>query len=291
MSEPTFYIGEPNVLAFSEGVNRLRDFFLARGFVEVHTQDRLSILAACEDPSTVATYTYCGQVWPLPQTGQMWLEYELLNRPNVPGVFCVSTSYRQEPHPIPGRHRVIFPMFEFESRGTMDDLRLLEQELCMHLGLGVESDFTHMTYDIAARHYNTTELTSAHERQMETDFGRVVFLETFPIHTSPFWNMKREGTTHAHKIDVIIDGMETIGSAERSCDAQEMRHEFYTISNGQYAQTLFNLFGRERVEAELEAFLALPFVPRYGGGIGMTRLIRALTREQVLSMAPVGALV
>ena len=47
-------------------VNKLRNFFLEKGFSEVHTQNRLSILAACEDPFNVATYNYAGQVWPLP---------------------------------------------------------------------------------------------------------------------------------------------------------------------------------------------------------------------------------
>ena len=51
----------------------LRSFFLNKDFLEVHTQNRLSILAACEDPTTVATYDYAGEIWPLPQTGQMWL--------------------------------------------------------------------------------------------------------------------------------------------------------------------------------------------------------------------------
>ena len=78
-----------DIVAFSKTVNTLRGFFLAKGFIEVHTQDRLSILAACEDPTTVATYEYEGSVWPLPQTGQMWLEYELLTKPELPGVFCV----------------------------------------------------------------------------------------------------------------------------------------------------------------------------------------------------------
>ena len=63
------YIGERDVVAFSEVVNKMRQFCLSKGFVEVNTQDRLSILAACEDPTTVATYNYAGQVWPLPQTG------------------------------------------------------------------------------------------------------------------------------------------------------------------------------------------------------------------------------
>ena len=66
---------------YSETVDLLRSFFLSKNFLEVHTQNRLSILAACEDPETVATYEYNGQIWPLPQTGQMWLEYELLSNP------------------------------------------------------------------------------------------------------------------------------------------------------------------------------------------------------------------
>ena len=76
---------------FTNTVNTLRNFFLDRGFLEVHTQNRLSILAACEDPFNVATYKYAGEVWPLPQTGQMWLEYELLSKPESKGFFCVST--------------------------------------------------------------------------------------------------------------------------------------------------------------------------------------------------------
>ena len=104
---------------FTDVTSRLRQFFLDKNYLEVHTQNRLSILAACEDPTTVATYNYNGQIWPLPQTGQMWLEYELLTKPELNGVFCVSTSYRQEQNPVPGRHDTIFPMFEFESHGGM----------------------------------------------------------------------------------------------------------------------------------------------------------------------------
>ena len=77
---------------FTNAVIALRSFFLSKDFVEVHTQNRLSILAACEDPTTVATYNYAGEVWPLPQTGQMWLEYELLRNPSVNGFLRSSYS-------------------------------------------------------------------------------------------------------------------------------------------------------------------------------------------------------
>lgn len=267
-----------DIVAFNNTTEKLRAFFHARGFVEVHTQDRLSILAACEDPTTVATYQYEGAVWPLPQTGQMWLEYELLTKPALPGVFCVSTSYRNEPNPVPGRHERIFPMFEFESKGSVEDLCALEGELCEFLGLGKKEAFPHASWEALAAHYHTDDVTSEHERMMAHEFGRVVFLEEFPEHTSPFWNMRRTGT-RAHKIDVIIDGMETIGSAERSIDKDDMRTRFHSISGGEYAALLYRLFGKERVQKELDEFLSLNFFPRYGGGIGITRLMKALSRE------------
>lgn len=69
---------------FHNAVSLMRSFFLSQGFLEVHTQDRLSILAACEDPDTIATFEYDGQKRPLPQTGQMRLEYELLKNPKLP---------------------------------------------------------------------------------------------------------------------------------------------------------------------------------------------------------------
>ena len=55
-----------------------------------------------------------------------------------------------------------------------------------------------------------------------------------------------------------------------------MWHQFHTISEGMYAELLFGQFGKERVEKELKDFLAHDFIPRVGGGIGLTRLIRAI---------------
>jgi aspartyl/asparaginyl-tRNA synthetase len=118
---------------------------------------------------------------------------------------------------------------------------------------------------------------------MLTDFGPVVFCQDFPVYTSPFWNMKKKGDSHANKIDVIIHGHETIGSAERSTNVTEMTHEFHTISDGKYAKKLFELFGKDRVENELHEFMDLTFVPRVGGGIGVTRLINALQKGALMN--------
>ena len=267
---------------FTEVTRQLRSFFDDRGFQEVHTQNRLSILAACEDPTTVATYNYSNQIWPLPQTGQMWLEYELLTRPELPGCFCLSTSYRQEQNPTEGRHELIFPMFEFEAPGTFDDLIKIEEDLCCYLGFR-PCIYPIKKYTEWQKEFNTTdELNHEHEELIseslaegQTHCSGVGFITHFPYSTSPFWNMKKEGD-FANKCDVIIGGMETIGSAERSADTVEMREQFHTISDGEYASLLYELFGEERVEKELEEFLSYDFFPRFGGGIGITRLISAM---------------
>jgi aspartyl/asparaginyl-tRNA synthetase len=277
----------PTHQEFHKCVQKMRSFFEGKGFIEVHPQNKLSILAACEDPTTMATYNYSGNVWPLPQTGQMWLEHYLLDHPEEPGFFCISTSYRNEPNPVPGRHDKIFPMCEFETKGGLDVLIELEKELLEHLGFSKDmypnNEYPLDTYDNVAERYGVSELEHEHEDRLEKDHGPVFFLTDFPERTSPFWNMKLyEGGKHAKKVDVIIHGIETIGSAERSCDKEEMRHTFNTISNGEYANTLFAQFSKERVQGELNEFMKKQFIPRCGGGIGVTRMIRAMKMSNLL---------
>ena len=283
---------------FTTVTHKMRSFFDERGFLEVHTQNRLSILAACEDPTTVTTYQYAGELWPLPQTGQMWLEYELLNNPDVPGFYCLSTSYRQEQNPVEGRHELIFPMFEFEMPGTFDDLLKMESDLCTHLGFKADHgrapldgiDFPGGNYLSMCGKYTASDniLTDYHESLMYKEYGDVFFLTHFPYNTSPFWNMKKspvKGSTGgdvALKCDVIMGGMETIGSAERADDVDEMREQFHTISNGGYSRLLYNLFGKERVLKELDEFLQHDFIPRFGGGIGVTRMISAMKKAELM---------
>ena len=66
------------------------------------------------------------------------------------------------------------------------------------------------------------------------------------------------------KTDVIMFGQETIGSAERSCNADEMYKGFMEISGGEYSSLLFEHFTRGRVLNELEQYLSHDFFPRFG---------------------------
>lgn len=266
---------------FHNVVQRLRSFFIKEGFIEAHLQNRLSILAACEDPGTIAKFNYMDSVFPLPQTSQMWLEHLLLNDPSVPGYFSVATSYRDEPDPVPGRHDKIFPMFEFELKGNFDAMTDMKKRLLVHLGY---DNISEDTYENIANIYNVHEIEHEHEAQLAKDYGHAFLLKDFPRYTSPFWNMKKsdEDPNIYKKCDTILSGAETIGAAERSCNPEQMLHDFKTISNGEYAKTIYRQFGKERVDAEMNEFLSKNFFVRSGGGIGVTRLIKSMKQEKLM---------
>lgn len=279
---------EPRV--YDRVISRLRDFFTSKGFIEVEVQSCLGVVKACEDPFTVKAFEFNGQTWPLPQSAQMNLEEILLDNPDIKGVFCISTSYRDEPNPVEGRHLKVFPMVEFEGRGDVQDLMRLESELLDHLGFtrdeyldtyGQIPQYHGVRYEDACEYYDVDELNDQHEEDLCKNHP-VVFLTEFPSRTSPFWNMKYAGNGIHKKVDVIIHGQETIGSAERSCSREEMLKAFNTIMGGKYAAKLYELFGEKRVLEEVQAYLAKEFTPRYGAGIGLTRLIRGMQLEGLL---------
>jgi len=267
-----------NTPTYNEVISKLRSFFVKRNFLEVSTQNRLSILAACEDPFNVGMFNYAGSCWPLPQTGQMWLEYELLKNPDVEGYFCLTTSYRMEKNPVDNRHDLIFPLFEFEMKGGMDKLIEMERDLLQHLGYDSEKFFENK-YNNLSKKYGVKELEHEHEQQLYDDVTPTFFITDFPEHTNPFWNMKRNDDATSNKVDVILSGQETIGSAEREVDKDVMRESFNTIMDGRYKEKLFELFGKERTLQELDEYLEFDFFKRCGGGIGVTRLIRSMKME------------
>lgn len=261
-------------------VDKLRAFFQSNGFVEVCVQNQLSVLSACEDPTTMSIFSYGGLVWPLPQTGQLILERELLRNPLGPrGYFCITTSYRNEHSPIPGRHDGIFPMVDYEMRGGVSELSALQKKLLDFLGFDkfYTNEYPGGEYLEVTEKFGE-EGAGAREGKLRREYGPVYFLRNDAETPSPFWNAK--------KMDVILHGIETIGGGERLCDAYAMRRRFYEVDGGRYASILFSHFTRERVEKELDEYLCFPQLERSGGGIGLLRLLNALKRSGLESAVP-----
>jgi aspartyl/asparaginyl-tRNA synthetase len=272
-----------DVQLYHELIQKMRNFFLIKGFTEIPDGIRLAILAACENPHSIMTYNITDEkgesvTYPLQQTNQMVLEEVLLENPELEGVFCITTSYRDEKNPIPSRHKKVFKMVEFEMKGNMKDLVKFQSELLEYLGFDKPIEVNYE--DVCEEYGGVSILEDEHESRMWKEKGSVISLQNFPRRTNPFWNMIGQGNGLFNKVDVILYGQETFGSAERSCNVNEMREMFYTIEDGKYSEKLFELFGKERVEEELEEFLKHDFIPRVGCGIGFSRLLRAYELNQ-----------
>lgn len=267
--EPSFFSSK----VFHCVTKKIKDFFEEKGWSEIYNQNRHSILT-CIDLDGIITYTYKGMTLPLPQSSEIWLDYELLQEPEIPGFFSISSSYN--------KHDGFLPKLEFVSKGSIEDLIKLESELLKHMGFDKEHDFTRDTYMNITNKYNIEKIENEDMIKLDEDYGPIFFLTDFPEHTSPFWNIERKNKKDSNKVDVIIHGEKTISSSEKSCDSIEMRRCFYTINDGGYANTLFDKFGQENVKKELELFFNSNFFQRYGGSIDITRLIKGLTKSQLI---------
>lgn len=271
----------------------LRTFFHNKGFIEAYAMSRLSVLMGCENAATVVPVQFGADKYPLPQSSQLSMEYDLLLDARRQGLFTSTTSYRNEPDPVPGRHAYVFKLFETEFTGTVDKLIALESELIHSLGYRplqngysgpkTKHGFPIIYYRDAAQQFKVLELTNEHEKLLGQMYGPVVFLRRFPAITDPFFNMLRLPNGDAEKLDVLIDGVEVFGSAERSCDPVQMRKDFLSITGGTYAAHLFETFGKERVMRELDdLYLKLNFVPRCGFGLGIGRLILSMQKQHLI---------
>ncbi len=262
---------------YHKTVSRLREFFTSRGFIELHPNPRQSFLTIADDVSTITTYNYEGENYLLPQTTHMWLEFELLKNPHLPGVFCCSTSYRQHKNPVPGRHENIFPIFDFEMAGGIQSMVNLQRELLEHLDFDM-SKYKEFTYDNLTLDLGVKQIDAATETLIGQNVSPVTVVTDMPNSINRSWYAKRD-EGHVKSSDVILFGMETIGASERATNPENMRERFYQMQDGNFAKTLFETFGQKRVEKELGEFLSLEFFPRSTGSIGLTRMIRAM-REQ-----------
>lgn len=274
---------------FSKLSGKLHSFFRNKNFIEAYYQNHLDILTACENPKSIGEFKYYDETFPLRQTNQMGLEYAILENPF--NYYCFTTSYRLEPNVNEGRHNTIFPMCEFEiMKGNMKDLIEFETELIK--SLGYRGRFIEIDYEDACNYYNTHEIDDEQENDLCKRFAPVVFLKNFPQRTDPFFNMQKNKDGYFDKVDVLmlgvntlgqVRGMETIGSAVRSCNVDQMRKEFKTSVGGEFSKTLYEKFGKERVDKELEEYYSMDMIPRSGGGIGFTRLLNFMRYHNLLN--------
>lgn len=294
----TFAIDPYPISLYDEMVRGTRTFCHDDSLEEVHAGVGMLRLRACEDPDTMVVAAWKGgkkdgeapDYIPLPQSEQMGLENRLMvegRDTDAMGYFCMSTSHRDEDDLASGRRLRVFPILEVEKWGGFDCLLRWQADYLRHMGFETPVVVDYRDY---AQYRGVTFLNNDDERALAKDAGPVVQLVNHPAGEDdhgdswPFFNMKWEKDergVYARKCDVIIDGVETFGSAERESCPLTMREQFYRSVNGRYAQRLFADMGEATIIAELEAYLGLFDSrkaldnTRFGMGVGFTRFMAA----------------
>ena len=269
-----------NSLDFTDITKKLRRFFDKKGWVEVYTQNTLHLLSVHEDTNILSNFNYDGMIWPLPQTAKITLDYELLKHSDWKGVFCLSTCFKNSSDQLDTSDNKIVPMYEFIMRGNMEDLIHIEAELLHYLGLGEIDQFVYKKYSTLLEKYDINELNN---KLIYDDIGSVVFLKEYPNDNSTFWNTKLATNKLTLKnINVIINGIKVIHSAEMSVNKEDMREQFNKMNNKNYTNILFSNYGKERVEKEVEDYLKLDFFTRAGGYIDITKFINIMKLNNLL---------
>lgn len=232
------------------------------------------------------------------------LDYELLKNPNCRGLYNLNSN----------------PSLEFVGRGSLANMRELLSELMQMLGF--QAPKTLLYEDMCAR-YQCTLLGPVHELLMQQEFGNVLSLEIFPERTWPFWNtrcqeneikyhvgsmeqqreaikyqnlqeqvekIKQDGNAFVclqdksyNQMEILLYGKRAVVSSERCTDPKSLEERFYRYADRIYSLSLFNQYGKDKINQELENFLALPMEPYFGGTIHLNVLMRAMRFANLLN--------
>jgi len=226
-------------------IHLLRQFLDKLNFIELFTQNMLSILTVCDDPKTMCTFNYGGYVWPLPQSSIIWLEYELLKNPDFNGIYTVCTTYKNDPNYTKKISENIFeadivtPKFEFLTFGQYSDIILIITNLLQELGF--LDKYTFVNYNQIAKRRGSSDLDIDDVAPTKV----VTVVEHVPVQK---WGMK-----YISKVYILQKEIMTF--AEHLTNSNELLETFLTLDDGHLSEYLYAQFSKERVDNELFKFI------------------------------------
>lgn len=237
---------------YSNLINMIRKFFNKQNFIEVHTQNKLSLLSACNEYKLMCTFNYGGYVWPLPQSSITLLYYDLLKYSHLPGIYTICTSYKNDPNYTKMMAENIFeadivsPLFEFITFGTYNDIYKTIIDLLEDLGFN-NSKYKIIKYGDVAKRRGVTIISPSDELNIGSTNADIVFLENIPILK---WGMKQTSK-------VIVNKLEILSFSEHIKEPRDIIESFLTVDNGQLSDFLYSQFSKERIDDELYKFAKL----------------------------------
>jgi hypothetical protein len=270
--EQSLYV---NPFFFHYVTNATRFFFLENGFIETYEQSNLSVINSCKHLNSCCLFDMYKFCHSLPQSNEIWLDYEITKYNNQTGFFCISTHYTNDSL---GIKNSIIPCLEFSIKGGMFELEKMLRSLLTSLGYKNKCKFNTIMYKNILSTYNVTNITpSVYNKIAETDNG-VIFIKNYTFNEDTFWNDFQENEIY-NKITILLDGKETITATQKSKSSEFMRNNFKNRSD---FNKLCEIFGEYRVLGELEGYLELPFSDRCTGKINLINLIGSMHKESLI---------
>ena len=244
-----------NYTAYDKVIYKIRFFFKEKGFIEVFTQNNFSVI---EPMTNSELFTQHSPEIYYPQTKQIQLDQFLLENPQESGFFSISYQFQEN---------TLYPFIEFTSN---DNIRQFYTEFFNYMGLN--QSVSENEYDDICNFYEINTLTDDIFSRINQDYGTISCIDNFPERVTSSWNIQWNDTeSHYYKNMILINGINIMNLFEKSCNTVKMYNMFHT--DNIYLQQLYQRFGEDRVENELNEFLQKDFLPRIGGTIDITKII------------------
>lgn len=243
---------------------KVRKFFDDRYLIEVGETNH-TITSICEmNPSDLLVCKKNGMIYGLPQSNLKWIQYLLHKNEYNSGLYMVSTSYHKgELNEV---HSKIYPVFEFAKYGTFDDLLELLVEFCNEILNIQKKDIVY----IYPENINILDKTQCYSHFK--DIKCVITTGLDSAFNKFFWTYDNMNERQYKVTAIILYGHVVLLGGERHNNNQKMMYDVYTLNKGQYVNTLYNLFSKQRVEDELSLYANVKLISRFGASIHLNLL-------------------
>lgn len=253
--------------------NSIRNYLIQNNFIESYVQNRLSNLNSCKNIFNACLFDMYKFCYCLPQSNEIWLEYEMIKYNKQSGFFCQSSLYFNHNN---GLDNYIEPAMEFSLIGGLFELEKLFRGLLKHMGYTNNIfNYKSIDYKDILLLFQLEVLTEKIKIPKLSEDKTIYFVKNIPKNDDTTWNDYDQNGIY-NKIIVIIYGKVVFYGIQKSNEIEKMRNIY--LERNDYP-ALCEFFGEERVLGELESYLELPFMDRCTGKIKISSLIELMNKE------------
>jgi hypothetical protein len=253
-----------DIQEYNKFIVKVRHFFESKGFIEV-PETTHTLTTTCEmDPDDLVLCRKNGMIVCLPQSNLKWIQYLLFNaRRN--GLFMTGISYNRGTM----EDKKIHPILDFAAHGTIDDLLQILTDFCKYMDLGKP---------LYINPWGINILKDSECEKYKDKSSCIITNGLDKIFNKYFWQYKLVDTQYK-VASLILYGKRIILGGERSTDINKMMFDMYTIDNGEYIKTLYNIYNMKHVDDELLRHPSIKWTTRYGATINLEALFNIINEK------------